>query len=264
MTNGFIIEKLKKTGLEEKEAIIYGYLVETGGCFPSEIAEATKINRSTVYKTLGILSVRGLVGEIEKKKKLFYFPESPAKFLRSAKTKVGLAEDAYKKATELVPELEGFFKTHDGKPRVTFYEGKEQVVEAYMTQVQDKKKYEMLAWASTDHLKAFLPPKTFKEYIKLKEKYGITARGIIPDAPTNKKFLNETHSDVKKHIVPNVRYVPKEMFPFSGEIVMYGTNKVQIVKFDEKAPIAVIIEDEMIHKMMCMIFELSWSQAKTK
>ena len=264
MTNGFIIDKLKKTGLEEKEATIYGYLVETGGAFPSEIAESTKINRSTVYKTLGILSVRGLVGEVEKKKKLFYFPESPAKFLRSAKTKIGLAEDAYKKATELVPELEGLFQTHEGKPRVTFYEGKDQVVDAYMTQVQEKKKYELLAWASTDHLQSFLPPKTFREYIKLKEKYGITARGIIPDAPTNKKFLNETHAGIKKNIMPIARYVPREIFPFSGEIVIYGSNKVLIVKFDERAPIAVIIEDEMIHNMMRMIFELSWTQAKQK
>jgi len=264
MTNGFIADKLKKAGLEEKEAIVYGYLVETGGSFPSLIAEHTKLNRSTVYKILGILSVRGLVGEIEKKKKLFYYPESPAKFLRSAKTKISLAEDAYQKASELVPELEGLFQTHEAKPRVTFYEGKDQVVAAYMTQVQQKSKYELLAFASTDHLQSFMPAKTFREYIKLKEKYGITARGIIPDAPTNKKFLDTTHAGIKKSIVPIARYVPKEMFPFSGEIVMYGTNKVLIVKFDEQAPIAVIIEDEMIHNMMRMIFELAWSQAKTK
>ena len=138
MTNEFIVDKLKRTGLEEKEAQIYGYLVETGGSFPSEIAEATKINRSTVYKTLGILSVRGLVGEVEKKKKLFYFPESPAKFLRSMKSKISIAEDAYKKASELVPALEGLFQSHDNKPRVTFYEGKDQVIRAYMTQTLEK------------------------------------------------------------------------------------------------------------------------------
>ena len=64
--------------------------------------------------------------------------------------------------------------------------------------------------------------------------------------------------------MPIARYVPREIFPFSGEIVIYGSNKVLIVKFDERAPIAVIIEDEMIHNMMRMIFELSWTQAKQK
>ena len=259
-----IVEKLKKAGLEEKEARIYGYLVEAGGAFPYAVAEATKLNRSTVYKLLGILSVRGLVAEIEKKKKLFYYPEPPAKFLRAAKMKVSLAEDAYEKASNLLPELEGLFRAADGKPRVTFYEGREQVVEAYMKQVEGKKKYELLAFASTDHLQSFLPPKTFREYIQLKEKYGITARGIIPDAPTNRKFVETTHRGIKKSSIPVARYVPKALFPFSGEIVMYGTNKILIVKFDELHPIAVIIEDTMIHDMMCMIFELSWAQAAPK
>ena len=264
MYTSTVVEKLKKVGLEEKEAQIYGYLAETGGAFPSAVAVATKLNRSTVYKLLGILSVRGLVAEVEKKKKLFYYPESPAKFLRAAKMKITLAEDAYEKAKDLLPELEGLFRDSDGKPRVTFYEGKDQVVEAYMKQVEDKKKYELLAFASTDHLQSFLPAKTFREYIKLKEKYGITARGIVPDAPTNKKFLEQTHAGIKKSVMPVARYVPKEMFPFSGEIVMYGSSKILIVKFDEQHPIAVIIEDVMIHNMMRMIFELAWTQAKTK
>lgn len=259
-----VIEKLKRAGLEEKEAQIYGYLAETGGAFPSRVAVATKLNRSTVYKLLGILSVRGLVAEIEKKKKLFYYPESPAKFLRAAKMKVSLAEDAYEKAKALIPELEGLFRSSDLKPRVTFYEGHEQVVEAYIKQVESKKKYELLSFASTDHLQSFLPVKTFHEYIKLKEKYGITARGILPDAPANKKFLETTHRGIKKSLLPVARFVPKELFPFSGEIVMYDSNKVLIIKFDELHPIAVIIEDTMIHDMMRMIFELSWAQAKPK
>lgn len=263
MTNEFIVDKLKRTGLEEKEAQIYGYLVETGGSFPSEIAEATKINRSTVYKTLGILSVRGLVGEVEKKKKLFYFPESPAKFLRAMKSKISFAEDAYKKASELVPELEGFFQSHDNKPRVTFYEGKEQVISAYMTQTLEKN-YELLAFANTDALLAFMTPKILNDFIKLKEKNGIRARGIIPDTPTAKQFTETTHSGLKKSVVANARYVSHAVFPFPGEIIVYGKNKVFFAKFDEHAPIGVIIEDETIHNMMRMIFELAWKEAETK
>ncbi len=262
MTNGFIVDKLKRAGLEEKEAIIYGYLVETGGAYPSAITEATKLNRSTVYKILGILSVRGLVGEIEKKKKLFYFPESPAKFLRSAKTKVSLAEDAYKRASDLMPELEGMFGAHEGKPRVTFYEGREQVISAYMTQATEEKKYELLAFANTDKLLEFMTPEGLGKFINMKEKNGITARGIIPDTKTARKFRETTHAGVKKSSIIKERYIPHEMFPFPGEIIVYGKNKVFFVKFDKRNPIAVIIENDTIHDMMRMIFELSWAQAK--
>lgn len=261
MSTGFIAEKLHRAGLEEKEAQIYGHLVETGGSFPSEIAVATKINRSTVYKTLGILSVRGLVGEVEKKKKLFYFPESPAKFLRSMKTKISFAEDAYKKAADLLPELEGLFRTHEGKPRVTFYEGRDQVIAAYMTQATEEKQYELLAFANTDKLLEFMTAKTLGEFIKLKEKNFIKARGIIPDTKTAREFTQTTHASVKKSIVARARYVPSSVFPFPGEIIIYGKNKVCFAKFDKQAPIAIIIEDETIHNMMRMVFELSWAEA---
>ena len=261
MINGYITDKLKKTGLEEKEAAIYGYLVESGGAFPSDISEHTKINRSTVYKTLGILSVRGLVGEVEKKKKLFYYPESPAKFLRTMKTKISFAEDAYKRAESLIPELEGFFKNHENKPRVTFYEGRDQVIAAYFTQTLEKK-YELLAFANTDQLLEFMTPSVLKDFIKQKENNGISARGIIPDTPTARKFTETTHSGIKKSSAIQARYVSHSVFPFPGEIIVYGKNKVFFVKFDKNAPIAVIIEDETIHNMMHMIFELSWTQAK--
>ena len=259
-----LIEKLKKTGFEEKEALVYAYLATTGGAYPSDIATKTHLNRSTVYKILTTLSVRGIVAEIEKKKKLFYYPEKPSTFLRAMKNKIAVAENAYERASEIFPELETLYRGNDHKPRVTFYEGKEQVVMAYMKQVEEKKKYELLAFASTDHLQEFLPAKTFREYIKLKETHGITARGIIPDAPSNKQFLQKTHAGIKKEFIPNARYVPKELFPFSGEIVLYGENKILIVKFDMQNPIAVIIEDTMIHDMMKMIFELSWKQAQEK
>ncbi|MBP6865942.1 MAG: hypothetical protein KBC12_00130 [Candidatus Pacebacteria bacterium] len=260
--NQFLIDKLKQAGLEAKEASIYGFLVETGGAFPSAIAEQTKINRSTVYKMLIALSVKGLVAEIEKKKKLFYYPASPARFLRQAKQKIVLAEESYEKALKVLPELEGLFRSSESKPRVTYYEGKDQVVQAYMTQVEEKKSYELVSFASTNHLEAFLPPKVFKEYISLKNKYNITVRGIVPSTSDSSGFLERTHRNVKKSIVPVIRFVPHNLFPFSGEICMYQETKVLIAKLDGTNPIAVIIEDKAIFNMMKAIFELSWVGAK--
>ena len=150
----------------------------------------------------------------------------------------------------------------NSKPKVTFYEGKEQVIAAYMTQVEIKKNYELVSFASANDLENFLPSKVFKEYISLKNKYNITVRGIVPDSPSNKKFLERTHGFVKEKIVPVIRYVPEKLFPFPGEICMYQDSKVLIVKFDKDHPIAVIVEDKMIHDMMKMIFELAWSGTK--
>lgn len=255
-------DKLKVVGLKEKEAVIYAYLVEMGGAYPSKISEDTKINRITVYKILEILSVRGYVAEVQKKNKLYYYPESSQKFLRTIKEQIDIAEDAYEKAKKIAPEIEGLLKLSEGKPRVTFYEGKEEVIKAYMTQVEGKGGYELRAFANTTELKKFMPWKTFREYIKTKERKHITARGIIPDDSSDRSFIKDTHAGIKSVYQPTARYIPKGIFPFKGEIIIYQDSRVQFVKFDEVHPIAVIIEDKIIHDMMQMVFELAWVGAK--
>ncbi len=260
--NILLEEKLRKTGLKDKEAKVFAYLIETGGAYPSAIARDTKINRSSVYMILEGLTIRGFVGEVEKKKKLFYYPESAQKFLRTMKDQIHIAENLYEHAQKLVPEIEGILKLSEGKPRVTFYEGKDEVIKAYVSQIDGKGNFELLAFANTTELKKFMPWKIFRNYIETKEKKKITARGIIPNDAKDLDFIKDTHTGITPKYKPTARYVSKEIFPFKGEIIIYQQNKVQFVKFDDVHPIAVIIEDTMIHDMMKMIFELAWVGAK--
>ena len=118
MKNETIIRHLQKTGLSEKTAIVYSTLLELGGAYPSRIAEVTKLNRSTIYKILLELSIKGLVTEIERGKKLFYQIENPEKLIRFAKTQSDMAQEAYEKTRELIPELEGIFAMNPNKPIV--------------------------------------------------------------------------------------------------------------------------------------------------
>lgn len=256
--NSNIKENLLNIGFKEKEALVYLYLLETGGAYPSSIAKDIKINRTTVYQILNTLSVRGFVSEIEKKKKLFYYPESANKFLRALKESVYVAENNYEKAQKVFPLIEGLLKTNDFKPKVTFYEGKSEVINAYLDQIDGKGNFELLAFANTDKLKDFLPWKTFRQYILTKEKKKITARGIVPFSSIKNEFIKNTHTGIKEKYKPVIKYVDNHQFFFPGEIIIYGDKKVQFVKFDDIHPISVIIEDKVIHDFMKMIFELSW------
>jgi hypothetical protein len=67
------------------------------------------------------------------------------------------------------------------------------------------------------------------------------------------------YADLHKSITPKVRYMPANMFPYRAEITIYGTNRVSIVNLDKENFSGVIIEDETIHGLMSMIFELSWT-----
>ena len=253
---------LEKVGLSEKEALIYASLITLGGAFPSQIAEHAKLNRTTVYKILLGLSVKGLVNEIKKKNKIFYQVEKPEKLLRYAKSQVTLAQDRVEKTEKLIPDFEGLYSAFTNKPKILYFEGLDGILSIYEDQVSGTKKYEMLAFSNASELENIFPAKFFENYRRSKEKIGITTRGIIPDTEKDKTFVPRLYEGFKSEIIPKAKYVPAAEFSFKGEITIYSDNKVSIVNLNKEQLTGLIIEDETIHNMMKMIFELSWKGIK--
>jgi predicted transcriptional regulator len=255
-----IQKKLLKSGLSQKEAAIYSYLVTHGGGYPSAIASSTKLNRTTVYSLLGKMSMQGMVSEIEKGSKKYFQIEKPERLVNAAQYKVKLAEESCKHAELMVPILTEILNQASHKPKVQFYNTYESVIAAYMQHVEVKAGYEMKAFFSPIDLKNFLPPKKFKEYIKLKETLGITVRAIASESKYLDTFSHDMFMGIKKNIWPNIRIVPGQIFPFPGEITLYDHKKVSIIKFDTVNPVAVVIDDQNMYNMIQSIFELVWSQ----
>ncbi len=256
--NYVLVEKLQKSGFSDKEAKIYVSTLELGGGYPSKIAEYSGLNRSTTYQVLLNLSVKGLVNEIEKKNKIFYQVEKPEKIIGYAKNKIRMAEDGLEKLKSVLPDIEGLYGALGTRPKITYYEGKEGMLTIYQDHVNTEKSYEMLAWANADELRNFLPAKFFDNYVKTKEKISITTRGIIPDTQENREFNEIRYKDISKKIWPDMKFLKPDLFPLTGEITIYGVNKVSIVNFEKNTMVGTIIEDQAIHNIMKTIFELSW------
>ncbi|MBY0110886.1 helix-turn-helix domain-containing protein [Patescibacteria group bacterium] len=254
-----ILERLKKAGLSDKAAVVYEVLLERGGAYPSAIAKEARLNRSTTYKILLDLSVKGLVTEIKKGSKLYYQIEKPQKLVRFAKMRVEQGKEMQATAEELLPELEGLYSLVPNKPKITYFEGKEGMLSVYEDHVRVDEPYEMVAWANTGHLTEFFPIDFFKFYKKEKERIGISARGIVPDTNKDKAFIEEQYSYIDKKYWPKIKHIPAAQFPFKSEITVYGKNKVSILNLENKNYSGVIIEDPTIHQMMRMMFELSWN-----
>jgi len=253
---------LEKIGLSEKEALIYASLISLGGAFPTQIAEHAKLNRTTVYKILLGLSIKGLVNEIKKKNKIFYQVEKPEKLLRYAKSQVTLAQDRVEKTEKLIPDFEGLYSAFTNKPKILYFEGLDGILSIYEDQISGAKKYEMLAFSNASELENIFPAKFFENYRRSKEEIGITTRGIIPDTEKDKTFVPRLYEGYKEEIIPKAKYVPSAEFSFKGEITIYSDNKVSIVNLNKEQLTGLIIEDETIHNMMRMIFELSWKGIK--
>ncbi len=255
-------KKLEKSGLSQKESLVYTSLIELGGAYPSRISQYTGLNRTTVYEILLHLSVKGLITEIEKKNKLFYQIEEPKKLLRFAKDKMRIAEDEIFTIEKILPDIEGIVSLSSHKPKIKYFEGESGALAIYADHINVDKPYEMLAWANSSELEVFLPSDFFEHYRKTKEEKNITTRGILPGGEEGLSFLQRRYSQLKKEIMPEIRYVDPKDFPFKAEITIYAENKVSIVNLLKGVSSGVIIEDDTIHGLMKMIFELSWKGAE--
>jgi sugar-specific transcriptional regulator TrmB len=259
-----LVEKLTKSGFTDKEAKIYVSVLELGGAYPSKIAEYAEINRSTTYHVLTTLSIRGLVNEIEKKNKIFFQIEKPEKVIRYAEGRIRRAEEESDRMKSILPDIEGLFGILGTRPKVTYFEGTEEVKKVYEDMIITNKKYEMLAFSNAKEFENVFPEKFFENFRRTKEKVGITTKGIVPDTTDDRKFNDTFYSGYKKGVVPDIKYVPKDKFPFIGEIIIYGTNKIAIVNLNKEHINGTIIQDETIYGMMKMIFELSWNSELVK
>jgi len=258
MNSADLKAKIEGIGLSDKEALVYNALIELGGAFPSKIAEYTGLKRSTVYKVLLDLSIKSLVSEIEKRNKLYYHIENPNRLVRYAKDKVRIAEDQLEAASKIIPEIEGLYSLLANRPKISYFENIDGILSIYKDQVDGTKKYEMLAFSNAAELENVFPEKFFADYRRAKERIGITTRGIIPDTDKDETFVARLYDGYRKEVIPQAKYIPAKEFPFKGEITIYGSNKVSIVNLNKEYLTGLIIEDETIHNMMRMIFELSW------
>lgn len=253
-----IVEKLIKTGLSEKEARIYAVLLDIGGGYPAAISQAAQVNRSTTYAILTELSIKGLVTEIRRKKKMYYQLEKPQKLLRYTEQGIRLAEDQLEYAKNVMPDLEGLFSATGYRPRVRFFEGEDGIMQVYEDHVNGDMQYEMLGFSNVADLTTFIPHSFLRTYIRKKEEFGVTSRGIFPDTERDINYNDTFYAHVDKKIWPELRFIPAEQFPYHSEITVYRNDRVSIVNFHEKQLIGVIIEDKTTHDMMRMIFNLAW------
>jgi HTH-type transcriptional regulator, sugar sensing transcriptional regulator len=259
--NQSLVKRLEKGGFTDKEALVYVSLLELGGAFPSRVAEYAGLNRSTTYKILLNLSVRGIISEIEKKNKIFYQLEKPDKILKYSENRLRQAESSAEEIKQILPDIEGLLGSDGNRPKITYFDSAEGILSIYTDMVTNQKPYEMLAFSTASELIDFIPVKFFANYVKEKERLGIKTRGIAPDTEKDRQYNEVIFKNIYKEYWPEIRFVPKDKFPSSSEITVYGINKVSIINFAKNKLTGVIIEDISTHNMLKTIFELSWNSS---
>jgi sugar-specific transcriptional regulator TrmB len=235
---------LQSDGLSETEAKIYLAVLELGETVVSRIAKKSGVKRTTVYLSLENLKEKGLLSQIKKHGRPYYYAEDPRKLEE-------LLEEKKNKISKLMPELMAIANVIDKKPVIRYFEGQESFKEVF-NETLGYPNQETLVWFPNDE--HWLDNEYFtKEYVPRRLTKKISTRAIVPESSKNMSFF-ETNQEALRQ----VRIAPNDVYVSKIEIVLYGKNKIGIVSFYEN--MSVIIESPNIFEALRSIFNVMWEK----
>ncbi len=253
-----MLDELKKIGLSENEAKTYLALLELGGSTAQEISKKAGVKRATTYVQLEALMKLGLVTSFEKAPerkngapKTFFRAEDPEYLQTRIKHEKKAVEEHERTLKEILPDLGKLYLSAGERPRVRFFEGIEGVKTMLSGTFKVKTEAkEILGVMDLDGaLQIF--PKLTEEYTPERAGRGISSRVIYTSSQgplfekTDAAMLRES------------RFLPKDKFPFSGDISIYG-DEVVISAIKSAKPFGVIMESKEIADSLRAVFELAW------
>lgn len=237
-----IKEQLIELGFTENEVLIYLATLEIGEATIGRIAQKSGVKRTTAYFSIESLKKKGLLSELKKNKRTFFYAEDP----RILQEKM---EERKKAIDNIIPQLLSITNLMDKKPKITFHEGIDGIKDVY----RDGLKYpnqEMLAWVSQDAFYV-LDDEFVNYYIPKRVSKRIWVRAICPDTPEMKDYKSREVAELRK-----TKLISSEKYPIEVEIDLYGKNKISILAFKEG--ISLIIESTKIYNTLKSIFEMQW------
>lgn len=248
-------ELLQKLGLTDSEAKVYLALLMIGEfSTKGPILKETKIAPSKVYHVLDKLISKGLASTIIKDG-IKHFASAPPERLKDyldLKKRELAAEE--KTASELMPKLEGLYKSFREKTTAEIFMGWQGMESAYYSIMNSMKKGD--SWYGLGASEGEDPEKTkhfFNRYGYKVHQKGIIARVIFNENARNyvAEFEKET----------GVKLERKFLFKTTPVEVAVANELTAIVML-KKEPLVILIHDKQTAESFITYFEELWKIAK--
>ncbi len=249
-----LIQTLEHVGLSDKESKVYLASLKLGGAAIQEIAEEAGVNRSTTHVIMLGLIERGLASSFTKGKKRYFAVESPEqlKAVLTEQEKKILEKTRF--LEKVIPELKNIYSSSSRRPQVRFLEGREGI-RALRDAIGENIQHGEI-------IRSFVPVddlyRAFPDYDQTSGKKRVQSRVKTQVIYTHKDGPLENASS--KKLFREARFIPKDKFPFSTDVIIYG-DKVQLVNLVEPLG-GIIIENSGIAAAFKVIFNLSWEAAE--
>ena len=247
MTKLEISSKIKnlllKLDLSEKEIEVYFGALQLGPTTILKLSNQTGISRTGIYPIIQNLTKKGLMAIEYDGWKKFFVAENP--------NKLKLILDRKKdELDELMPEIEGFYRTKESQNTIKIKNGKQETKKAYLELLENKNPQDYLVIGNQEKWRLFLGNTFTDEFIEKRSKVGFDIKMVFVDSPqarldykTQRKFRQQTKilgEDVK----------------FNTNIVISG-NTILIHSLKDSGNLIKIQNEELIETIKAM-FNLVW------
>lgn len=239
---------LNSLGFSKKESLVYLATLEIGLGPASIIAKKAGLKRPTVHEVLKALCARGYAERFLKNKIRYYSVLPPDALCQRYESYLQKFHDA-------LPGLMAVYNKPLNKPKIAFFEGKEDLKHIYLDSLNTK----------GEILNYFLPEKPYEyfgrrwvdeEHIAVRVKKGIRLRAIMPLSEVAREYISRSDNELR-----SVRMISDPKLTFSNEVYIYD-NKMSIFSFDEE--FALIIESKDVVQAQKTLFELAWCSSLVK
>jgi len=238
---------LSAIGLSEKEAATYIAVLQLGLSTVKPIADRAKVKRTSIYNFIDKLVSLGLVSKTTIRGRNHFRALAPERLIE-------LQEQRLNKLKAAMPLFQGIFNSSGQKPRVSYYEGPEQIRNIVEEEPRCKSEA-CYIWTGKDMMEMVGGEKGMVEVDRARMQKGVWIRVIRfreKDAP----FRTSAHG---AKFLREIRYGPKNMnFPVG--VGIYDTGKVGFFgSYRERW--GLMIESPEMTILMKNLFLLLWDRS---
>ncbi len=239
---------LETIGLNKNELSVLLVLLENDSMPVASVARSAKLNRSTTYGVLKLLSDKGLASSINRKGVVRYQSIPPDQLPSYIERKRDMLGETKRQVEKLIPQLNLLRSKGRILPKVQFFEGVEGVKQAYEDTLENNQGKLLKDISGVDAAFERLGEEWAKYYLQKRTRLGITCIDLAPES----EWAHKSKEDDKKYL-RTTKFLPAKS-GFDAELALYD-KKVGIFSYAQENPVALIIEDETISDMMQKLFD---------
>jgi len=184
---------------------------------------------------------RKIIFNVPKGAKTLYQAIEPENFLKKFRKKIEVFEQA-------LPELKTISNAAPVKPKVSFYEGKKNIMALYEDEIF--RADEILSIVSMRGLNKMISKKEVSELIHGLKAGNGKIRELLDDSPESREYLEEKN----RLDLGETKFLPKQ-FNFDVDLLIYNDSVAMI---SAETSMAVVIKDRAISGLQRMLLESLW------